>query len=205
MIPPRVAGLCGLAAPPLAFVLIFLAIHLNASWFSWTEHALSDLGSAQSSSPLVFDAGLISASLLELVLLTQIRRRARSRAGRAGFALLAAGILSLAGIGLFPSPTLPHLAFSVGFYSLTPLGLLLLGAGSLRTERGWALLSLGFALAAGAVWALPYPGRGIAIPEALSAGLMSAWAMVLGAQLLRGGATDGAKRPPAPASPEQKG
>jgi hypothetical membrane protein len=192
MISPRAAGLCGIAAPPLAFALIFLAIHLNADWFSWTDHALSDLGSARSASPLVFDAGLIAASALEMVLLTQLRGRARGRAGRGGFGLLAAGVLSLAGIGLFPSPTLPHLAFSVGFYSLTPLGLLLLGVGSLRSERGWAFLSLGLALAVGGVWALPYPGKGVAIPEALSAGLMSGWAMLLGAELLRGGAPAGA-------------
>ncbi len=192
-VPPRLAGLCGLAAPPFAFALIFFTIRLNSSWFSWTDNALSDLGdSARSPSHLLFDAGLAGAALLELPLVASLPSRVRGPVGRAGVLVLGAGVLSLAGIGLFPESGngLPgsarlHVPFSVAFYALTPVGLLLLGAGSLRAERGWALLSLGFALGAGAVWALPYPGKGVAIPEALSAGLMSAWAMVLGAQLLR--------------------
>lgn len=202
----RIAGLCGLAAPPLAFALIFLSIHLNSSWFSWTDNALSDLGdAARSASPLVFDAGLAGAALLELPLVASLPGRVRGVAGRAGILVLGAGVLSLAGIGLFPesgnglfagSERL-HLPFSVAFYALTPMGLLLLAVDLLRTEQRWALLSLGCALAAGLVWTLPYPGKGVAIPEALSAGLMSGWAMALGARLLREGA-------PVQAPPSQK-
>lgn len=184
MIPRKAAGLCGVLAPPLAFALIFLAIHLNGSWFSWTDNALSDLGSAKSASPLVFDAGLIGASLLGLVVAAKLRESVRGRLGRAGVWVLAVGVLSMGGIGAFASPSLPHLAFSVAFFTITPLGLLFLGLDARGAERRWALLSLALALAAWVVWTLPYPGKGVAIPEALSAGLMSAWSITFGARLL---------------------
>lgn len=191
---PRVAGLCGLAAPPFAFALIFLTIHLNSSWFSWTDNALSDLGDAsRSPSHLVYDAALLGAALLMVPLLRVLLSRVRGGLDRTGAAIFGAGVASLAGIGLFPEPTPPHLPFSVAFFSLTPLGLLLLAAGLRRAEERWALFSLVCALAAGAVWALPYPGEGVAIPEALSAGLMSAWVMALGARLLREGAPGGTR------------
>lgn len=201
----RVAGLCGLAAPPFAFALIFLTIHLNSSWFSWTGNALSDLGdSARSPSHLLFDAGLTGTALLELPLVASLPGRVRGPVGRAGILVLGAGVLSLAGIGLFPESGngFPgsaglHVPFSVAFYALTPMGLLLLAVDLLRSKRRWALLSLGCALAAGLIWALPYPGKGVAIPEALSAGLMSGWAMLLGARLFR-------ERAPAGTPPPEK-
>ncbi|MCK4783217.1 MAG: hypothetical protein KAV87_05655, partial [Desulfobacteraceae bacterium] len=40
----RFAAVCGILGPLIAFTAILVAIGVSASWFSWFDNALSDLG-----------------------------------------------------------------------------------------------------------------------------------------------------------------
>jgi len=81
----RVAGLCGVIVPVVAFSCIFIAISLSP-WFSWTENALSDLGVGGAA--WVFNSGLMVGGILTMVfavgLWAAFRKRSLGRVGAVG-------------------------------------------------------------------------------------------------------------------------
>ncbi|MEM3087252.1 MAG: DUF998 domain-containing protein [Halobacteria archaeon] len=205
---PRVAGLCGLLAPPLGWAFIAASIAANP-WFRWRDHALSHLGSPAGSVPALFNAGLVLTGGLGLVMVAGLGGLATDLRGRAGRALLAVALASLIGVGIFPWPHLPgltpgevpeftpqavaHTATAATFFLLIPISLILAGRSeALRGEPlGRAVLSLGIGSLA-VVLAFPVfvvgaaSFEGVAIPEALAAGFMSAASILFGRRLLRG-------------------
>lgn len=206
---PRLAGLCGLAAPPISWSFIIVSIAVNP-WFRWRDHALSHLGSPAGNIPILFNTGLVLTGALGLVMAAGLSGLATDWRGRAGRLLLAVALGSLVGVGLFPWPYPPgtpmtspqafapvaiaHTATAATFFILTPISLILAGRSeALRGERlGRTILLLGVCSLA-VVLAFPaFVGgaanpEGVAIPEALAALFVSAASILFGMRLLKGG------------------
>jgi len=180
----RIAGLCGVATPVVAFLCIFLAISLSP-WFSWSANALSDLGVGEAAS--VFNSGLMAGGILTMVFAAGLSMAFRGRAlGRVGAVLLFFDAIALFGIGLFSEAAgVIHLYFSVAFFVLFPISLFLLGASAI--VAGSKKFGI-FTIAAGILAALPwaFSWEGVAIPETISALVASTWSVTQGARLYLG-------------------
>ncbi len=181
----RIAGLCGIAAPAVAFSLIFLAISLSP-WFSWTANALSDLGVGEAA--WAFNSGLMVGGVLAASFAAGLWVAFRGRVlGRVGSILLFIDAVALFGIGLFSEAAgAIHEYFSVAFFVLFPLSLFLLGAGAVMAGSK----KFGsFTIVDGALAVLPwvFSWDGVAIPEAISALVASIWIMAEGVRLTRSG------------------
>ena len=180
----RIAGLCGVAAPVVAFSLIFLAISLSP-WFSWTANALSDLGVGEAA--WVFNSGLMACGILAAVFAVGLWMALRGQAlGRAGSVLFFIDAVTLFGIGLFSEAAGDiHFYFSVAFFVLFPISVFLLGAGAIM--EGYRKFG-SFTILVGVLAAIPwvFSWDGVAIPEAISALFASIWIMAEGARLYLG-------------------
>ncbi len=180
----RIAGLCGIAAPVVAFSLIFLAISLSP-WFSWTANALSDLGVGEAD--FVFNSGLIAGGILTMVFAAGLLTIFRGRPlGRVGAALLFMDAIALLGIGVFSEAAGDiHSYFSVAFFVLFPISLFLLGAGAVMVgSKKFGSFTIVDGVLAVIPWAFGWDG--VAIPEAISALVASIWIMAEGARLCLG-------------------
>ncbi|TKJ26711.1 MAG: hypothetical protein CEE41_01765 [Hadesarchaea archaeon B3_Hades] len=180
----RIAGLCGIAAPVVAFSLIFLAISLSP-WFSWTANALSDLGVGEAD--FVFNSGLIAGGILTMVFAAGLLTIFRGRPlGRVGAALLFMDAIALLGIGVFSEAAGDiHSYFSVAFFVLFPISLFLLGAGAVMVgSKRFGSFTIVDGVLAALPWAFGWDG--VAIPEAISALVASIWIMAEGARLYLG-------------------
>jgi len=180
----RIAGLCGIAAPVVAFSLIFLAISLSP-WFSWTANALSDLGVGEAD--FVFNSGLIAGGILTMVFAAGLLTIFRGRPlGRVGAALLFMDAIALLGIGVFSEAAGDiHSYFSVAFFVLFPISLFLLGAGAVMVgSKKFGSFTIVDGVLAVIPWVFGWDG--VAIPEAISALVASIWIMAEGARLYLG-------------------
>jgi len=181
----RLAGLCGIAAPLIAFSCIFLAISMSP-WFSWSANALSDLGVGEAD--WVFNSGLMAGGILTMVfaagLLVAFRRRAL---GRVGAALLFMDAIALFGIGIFSEAAGDiHSYFSVAFFVLFPISLFLLGAGAVMAgSKRFGSFTIVDGILAALPWAFGWDG--VAIPETVSVLIASVWIMAEGVRLTRSG------------------
>jgi len=186
MIRLKISGISGMIAPIIAFTLILLAIAYSPD-FSWTENALSDLGVQEGVTAVLFNTGLIFSGVLVILFATGLfmflQGNLLSRIGAIVFVLDA---FALTAIGVFPENVKPmHFYASVAFFTLFPISMFFLGAALLRMSK----MKLGFftfiaAMVAASVWAIPF-GKGVAIPETLSALSASMWSTVLGFKMLR--------------------
>lgn len=179
----RLAGLCGVLAPALAFSMIALAIS-RSPWFSWTGNALSDLGAEERSAPL-FNSGLIAAGALLMPFAFGLRFPLKRRAlGNAGAIVLALTGAALCAVGIFPETVGDlHFYVSVAFFALLVVSLWLLGAALVQLgERGLGSLIAIAGFLAGIVWILPWPA--VAIPEAIASLVASACCVALSLKLL---------------------
>jgi hypothetical membrane protein len=180
----RLAGVCGMVIPLVAFSCIFLAISLSP-WFSWSANALSDLGVGEAA--VIFNSGLIAAGALSMVLSAGLWVAFSGQVfGRAGAVLLLASSLALSCIGVFSeaAPTI-HMFVSVMFFVLAPLSLFLLGTSSiLAGSKKFG----SFTIAAGVVAIIPwiFSWKGVAIPEFISAFAVAVWGVAQGVRLYLG-------------------
>lgn len=180
----RLAGLCGVAAPAVAFSLIFLAISLSP-WFSWSANALSDLGVGEAA--WVFNSGLMAGGILTMVFAAGLLITFRGRAlGRVGAVLLFFDAVALFGIGLFSEAAGEiHSYFSVTFFVLFPISLFLLGAGAVMVgSKKFGSFTIVDGILAALPWAFSWDG--VAIPEAISALVASIWIIAEGARIYLG-------------------
>jgi len=182
----KIFGISGIIAPLIAFTLILLAIALSPG-FSWKENALSDLGVQGGVTAVLFNTDLEITGVLAILFATGLFRFLKENLlGRIGALVLVLDALALTAIGVFPENVEPiHHYASVAFFALLPTSMLFLGAAFLRTSR----TKVGFftfiaAIVATVVWIIPF-GEGVAIPETLSGLSASAWAIVLGINMLR--------------------
>ncbi len=194
----RLAGACGIITPVVAFSCIGTALALSP-WFSWAENALSDLGAAGPPVAPIFNDGLIMAGLLAVIFslgLCQWTRKSLPEA--TGSLLILVSSACLAPIGAFPvgsEPIFAHTASAVGFFIISMLGRLILGASGLaRAGKGGALRRplAALVLASGLLdlavwvwWALTRPELGLAVPEIIAASSISTCLIALGLEILR--------------------
>lgn len=180
-------GVLGLAVSTLGIVV---AIAL-APWFSPTANALSDLGEVGRASAPAFNYGLIAGGVLGVGFAARLWVDASGTVGRAGVALLAAALASMALIGVFPIPHPNHFAVSVAFFTLFTYALFVLGsAGALagRVRAGLGAIWLGIAhVTFWVVWTA-VGTEGVAIPETVGALTLGVWVVARTRRLL---ATEG--------------
>jgi hypothetical membrane protein len=149
-----------------------------APWFSWTGNALSDLGVRGETSAPVFNYGLIAGGLLGAGFAVRLRSDAPGSLGRAGVGIFALSFLSLALIGVFPTPHPYHFPVSVGFFALFTYGLFVYGSGEAlagRVRHGIGTVWLGVThVTVWVVWGVAGTD-GLAIPETVGALLLGIW------------------------------
>jgi len=182
----KLACLCGVAGPAVAFSLIALAL-ARSPWFSWTANALSDLGTRAESAAL-FNLGLIAGGGLLCVFAAGLWRSLRGKAlGRAGGLAFLLSAAALCGVGVFPETAgRIHLYFSLAFFVGLVVALWLVGGALIQLgERRLGALVVGASVGAGAVWALPWPA--VAIPEIISSFAAAACSITLGVRLFKRG------------------
>jgi hypothetical membrane protein len=168
----RIGAASGIIAPIIAFVCILTAI-TSYPTFSWTNNALSDLGVVSDLTALLFNFGLFRKSWV----------------GKIGSIVFGAATIALIAISVFNenfSPT--HYLVSVAFFTLAPIALFILTFGFwLSHQRGMAAFTVAIGVAAALPWILLFIFNyvpNVAIPEFLSALVVSIWAMFLGKKML---------------------
>jgi hypothetical membrane protein len=184
-----------MVTPVLAFTCILTAIASYPA-FSWTNNALSDLGVIAGVTGPLFNFGLYSSGLfaLNFAVFGLFNYLGGRWVGKVGAAVFAAAGLALMGIGFFPENVVPtHYLFSVAFFVLLPISLLVLtGAFAFKRRTRMALYTLAVAVVAALPWILYFSVHyvsGVAIPEAVSGLAGGAWAVVLGYKMFKAAST----------------
>ncbi|MGF3522802.1 MAG: DUF998 domain-containing protein [Candidatus Bathyarchaeia archaeon] len=186
----RVAGICGLAAPIVAFGCILLAVASFAP-FNWVTNALSDLGVQAGVTAPIFNFGLIASGFLFLVFAVGLFQSVGRRlVGKMGALLLGLACISLVCIGIFNESFKPiHFYVSVAFFVFLPVSLLVLvGHFWLVAQRKTSLFTLAIGLAAATPWVLQYTLHyvsNVAIPEFVSGFAGALWTATLSVKMLK--------------------
>jgi hypothetical membrane protein len=187
-------GCMGIVVPIVAFTFIGLSI-LTYPQFSLTNNALSDLGVVPGVTATLFNFGLFASGLMSLWFAIGLYNFLSEKVlGKLGATVFGAVGLALEGIGWAPEGTnvfnFPwHYFFSVTFFTLMPIALLVIVGYFLTTrQKELSLFTLLTALVAAAPWVLYFLVRyvpGVAIPELISALTASVWAMVIGWKMFK--------------------
>ena len=190
----RLSGACGILAPIVAFSGIAIAMHYYPN-FSWTDSALSDMGASDTLARPVCNSGRIFGGALcfafSLGFSLFLKKGWLSRIGTAAFML---DSLMLSAIGVFPGDFMPkahiHYYVSLAFFVLFPISAVLLTIAFHKSGRiGLAALGMVLAIIAAGVWIAHftvYPfGKGVAIPEMVSATAAGLWALATAVSMVR--------------------
>ncbi len=179
----RIAGICGILIPVVIFTCLGLSL-ASSPWFTWTQHALSDLG-IQENTAVLFNNGMILGGILILIFslgLIKILTR------KIGAYLLALSSLGLIGIGLFPETIFTlHFFTSASFFVLLTFALLIIGVTSIQNSYGktMGILALVLAIIAISSTVFLFHMDGIAITEALSCFPAFIWCLLVGIKMTR--------------------
>ena len=134
----KLAGVCGILIPIIAFTSIVIAISLSP-WFNFTEYWLSDLAGEKGETPiwaarglssLIFNAGIIVSGMLGVFCVNVLRKIKffGTPLGKIGVSLLFIDMFSLIFIGILPITTgALHDFPSFSFFILLPISLILIG------------------------------------------------------------------------------
>jgi hypothetical membrane protein len=187
----RIGAAAGIAAPILGFACILGAI-ASYNGFSWTNDALSDLGIIRGATGPLFNFGLFASGLLafNFAVFGLYNYLGKSRVGKIGAAVFAAGSLTLIAIGVFNesfSPT--HYVVSVAFFVLMPIAMFIITCSFLLIHKAkMAVFTVLAGLAATTPWILQFTVKyvpNVAVPEFVSGLIVSAWTIVIGCQMLK--------------------
>lgn len=177
----RVAGVCGLFIPVVMFACLGLAL-ASSPWFTWTEHALSDLGVSKNTA-LLFNYGMITGGVLTFIFsLGLIRVLSR----KTGAYLLSLASFALIGIGMFPETvSLLHFFTSASFFVILTIAFLIIGVTIKQNhfEKSIGLLALVFALISVGSSVFLFHWKGIALPEAFSCFPAFVWCSIVGVKM----------------------
>lgn len=194
----RLAALCGMVGPPLGLLFMAVAI-LTTPWFSFTDNALSDLGSWGEPGAVWFNvgvmlAGALSASFVYMGIRPLVRHlndRSSELEGLNGkmvdrpmriIVLLASGTGGLFLIGIFTvDDYLFHVIMALLFFLCTPIGIIELGH-LLKTMDQIMLGNISIWMGGlGLLFALLVIGsemvgeNGIVIPELILVIILASW------------------------------
>jgi hypothetical membrane protein len=191
LVTQQIGSTAGIVAPIVAFTCILSAI-ASYPQFSWTNNALSDLGVVPGVTSGLFNFGLLFAGLIAFVFasLGLFIYLGNSGVGKIGSVVFAAAALALIAIAVFNehySPT--HYLVSVAFFTLAPIALIILTVGFILCKKhSMAVFTFAVGVLAALPWILQFAFNyvpNVAIPETLSALLISAWAIILSVRMLR--------------------
>ena len=191
-----IGSLIGILGSSVSAILLFLAVALSSSWFSWTKNALSDIGIHGGAASYIFDLQVImdgtTMFLFGAIALSTFLSKKPSRRGWVLF-LIGAGLSTLSGLFTEDSSPILHLVGAIGLFVILPVGLILIGS-VLRTKSkgrfpkltqvagSLALISF---VTAWLAFRLRLLGYGIAIPEAASYLMINCWIIGTGILNLR--------------------
>ncbi len=178
----KVAVYCGLTSPILVFTLIFYAISL-APWFSWTENALSDLG-VDEKAGFPFNLALILGGVFLALFTVGFKDTLPNKVfSKISSSLMFLDSVALCAIGIFPENVKPwHFYASFTFFVLIPFFQFLAGGAFLsegEKSTGWFTVVLGAITLA--VWAFPW--KAVAIPEAITALILTVWIIIMSVRM----------------------
>jgi hypothetical membrane protein len=179
----RVAGICGILIPVVMFTCLGLSI-ASSPWFTWTQHALSDLG-IQKNTAILFNNGMILGGILTLIFSLGL---IKILSNKTGAYLLALSSVALIGIGLFPETIFTiHFITSASFFVLLTIAFLIIGITIKQNsfERSMGLLALVLAMIAISSTIFLFHLDGIAITEALSCFPAFIWCSIVGIKMTR--------------------
>ena len=179
----RVAGICGVLIPVVMFTCLGLSLAASP-WFTWTHHALSDLGIHEDTA-VVFNYGMVLGGILTFIFSLGLIRILSKKIGAY---LLLVSSFSLIGIGLFPETIFGiHFITSASFFMLLTLAFLILGLTIKQNhfERSVGLLAFVFALMAIGSIVFLFQLEGIAISEAFSCFPAFVWCLIVGLKMTR--------------------
>ncbi len=177
----RLLRYMGLAAAVLAWIVIAVSISVNP-WFDLFEHALSDLGGPQASSPWIYNLGLIAVALVVLIYSIYLVYVSTNKMEVAGSAFLVIAAIFLALIGVFPAGTRPHTFVSTWFFIQMDLAIASWGIGLiLRKDRsakhvGYLFTALAIA---SPIIALAIDWPSVAIQEVFGIIVIDLWVVLM--------------------------
>ena len=175
----RIAGICGIFIPVLFFVCLGFSI-TSSPWFTWTEHALSDLGIQENTVGVIFNISFILGGVLVLIFSLGL---IEILSYKIGAYLLLLSSLALIGIGLFPETIFTlHFLTSSSFFILLTFALLVIGLTSKSNlyERRIGTIALVLALIAISSTFFLFYFKGIAISEAFVCFPAFIWCSIVG-------------------------
>jgi hypothetical membrane protein len=178
----RVAGICGILLPVVMFGCLGLSI-ASSPWFTWTDHALSDLG-IQGHTAALFNFGMIIGGVLTFIFSLGL---IKVLSNKIGAYLLTFSSFALIGIGVFPETVLIlHSFTSASFFVMLTLALLVIGMTikQNRFERTIGMLALLVALIAMSSSVFLFQLKGVALPEAFSCFPWFIWCLVVGVKMI---------------------
>ena len=187
----RFGGIAGILTPVLAFTFIGSAI-VAYPQFSWVDNALSDLGVVPGITSTLFNFGLFVSGFFSFNFAIGLYKFLNKHAtGKIGAIIFILASLSLIGIGVTPENIRPfHYIFSVAFFSLVPISLLVIASYFLvMRQKPLAAFTLLIAILAATPWVLFFQiqyVQGVAIPELLSALAGAVWSVVIGWKMFKG-------------------
>jgi hypothetical membrane protein len=179
----RIAGICGILIPVVMFTCLGLSI-ASSPWFTWTQHALSDLG-IQTNTAALFNYGMILGGILALIFSIGL---IKILSNKIGAYILALSSVALIGIGLFPETIFTiHFITSASFFVLLTFALLIIGLTIKQNpfERIMGLLALVLAVIAISSTAFLFHMDGIAITEAFTCFPAFIWCFIVGIKMMR--------------------
>ncbi|ASI98726.1 DUF998 domain-containing protein [Thermococcus celer] len=167
---------------PIIFILGLAIVLSRNPWFSFTENALSDMGSIGNPVNHYFNGFLMILAILGFIAAVGALRNGLSYA-------MPLAMVFLFLVGVFPEEYAPHGPSAVLFYVLALADIAIvgvkLGARGLSVGYLWSVLAVvTFALMLYLVKARIF--RGLAIPELVGAATIMAWFVYVGLLELRG-------------------
>lgn len=178
----RTYALLGFVSPAIALLTIVIAVIVHD--FTFTGNALSDMGRVGLEKNYIFNGGLFLAGFIGFLFSLVFISFARGYEKIAAFTFSLAA-LCLMGIALFPEGTGPHYPFSVAFYAVATLSIILHSTIVFRKKKSLATFSLGM-VALGFILSFIPGWEGVAIPETIGAVIICIWIVLIAYGIWKG-------------------
>ena len=184
----KLGGFCSVLGMIVIIAMVYAAT-VFSPWFRWDGNALSQLGIGEQA-PLFNSAVIVGGVFLLFFALGLKQFLPRKTLNKIGVTLILTGSVCLALVGVFTvEQPLLHVFFALGFFVLSPLGLILIGKG-VEEDKGFRVLTMASGITALIViLVLPFPlsrlGAGFAVPEMVHALILGTWTIFMGKKLIQ--------------------
>jgi hypothetical membrane protein len=178
----RKYALLGFIPPVIAFSTIIISVIVHD--FTFTGNALSDMGRVGLEKNYIFNGGILltgfSGFLFSLVFISFAQ-------GYEKIAALVFGVVTLCqmGIAIFPEGTSPHYPFSVAFFTIAVISIILHSITVYNRKNRLATFSLSM-VAIGLILSFVPGWEGVAIPETIGAIIISIWVILIAYNIWKG-------------------